>query len=281
MSEKPLFYGHPFSSYCQKVLIALYENDTPFESRLLGPDDPRPMQELEALWPLKRFPVLRDAGRTIIEASVIVEYLDLHYPGPVRLLPTHPAAALEVRTMDRFFDNYVMTPMQAIVFDARRPAGRRDPEGVKESRAALETAYRWLDGVLADRVWAGGDAFSLADCAAAPSLFYADWVHEIDAAFPRVRAYRSKLLAHPTVARAVDEARPYRSLFPLGAPDRTDPVGNAIFLASPPVAVVGSPQKPQPGSKRHALLLRVVSPPRGLARCDLRRCDLGGPDRWR
>ena len=217
---KPQLYAHPFSSYCQKVLIALHENDTPFTFRLLGPDDPAAYVELEALWPLKRFPVLVDEGRTIIEASIIIEHLMLRHPGATRLLPEDRLASLEARTLDRFFDNYIMTPMQSIVADRNRPAGARDPYGVREARALLEIAYRWLDGVMSNRVWAAGSAFSLADCAAAPSLFYADWVYAIGEAFPAVRAYRRRLLERPSIARAVEAARPYRGLFPGGAPDR-------------------------------------------------------------
>ena len=213
-------YAHPFSSYCQKVLIALYENDTPFEFRLLSPEHPDTAAEHAALWPLKRFPVLTDGERTLMEASIIVEYLDLHHPGPVRLVPDDPRQALEVRTMDRIFDNYVMTPMQKIVGDSLRPAEVRDPHGVNEARELLESAYAWLEGVLGAREWAAGDAFGLADCAAAPALFYADWAHPIDPRFGNVRGYRERLLARPSFARAVDEARPYRPFFPLGAPDR-------------------------------------------------------------
>jgi glutathione S-transferase len=216
----PVLYAHPFSSYCQKVLIALYENATDFTYRTLGPEDPAAAEELDALWPLKRFPVLVDDGRSYLESSVIIEHLALSRPGPVRLIPDDPGAALEVRKMDRVFDNYVMTPVQRIVGDFLRPAECRDPYGVKEHKAALETVYRWLDGVMAGRDWAGGADFSLADCAAAPSLFYADWVHPIDESFVNLRGYRARLLARPSFARAVDEARPYRALFPLGAPDR-------------------------------------------------------------
>lgn len=213
-------YAHPFSSYCQKVLIALYENAIPFQWRLLAPDDQRVAAELETLWPLKRFPVLVEGDRTLREASIIIEYLELHHPGPVRLIPEDPQAALEARFMDRFFDNYVATPLQKIVFDSLRPAELRDPHGVGEARAMLETAYRWLDQTMAGREWATGDTFSLADCAAAPALFYADWAHPVDAACANVHAYRRRLLARPSFARAVDEARPYRALFPLGAPER-------------------------------------------------------------
>lgn len=213
-------YAHPFSSYCQKVLVALYENETPFEFRMLAPGDERAAAEHEALWPLRRMPVLVDGGRTVVEASIIIEHLGLHHPGPVRLIPDDPRAALDVRMMDRFFDNYVMTPMQKIVLDTIRAAEDRDRKGVTEARKLFDRAYAWLDGALATRTWAAGDTASLADCAAAPALFYADWVHPIDGVFSNVRAYRQRLLAWPSFARAVDEARPYRQLFPPGAPDR-------------------------------------------------------------
>jgi glutathione S-transferase len=202
------------------VLIALYENDTPFEFRMLAPDDPQAAEELAVLWPLRRMPVLVDAGRTVVESSIIIEHLDLHHPGPVRMLPTDPRAALGVRMMDRFFDQYVMTPMQRLVFDAIRPADARDAFGVAEARRLLDTAYAWLEGAMKGREWAAGEGFSLADCAAGPSLLYADWAHPVGEAFPNVRAYRARLLARPSVARAVDEARPYRPFFPLGEPDR-------------------------------------------------------------
>jgi len=214
-------YAHPFSSYCQKALTALYENGTPFEFRLLeGEGDSPSMQELAAQWPMRRFPVLVDAGRTVIEASSIIEYLGLYHPGPVRLIPDDAKAALEVRTMDRFFDNYISTPQQKVVLDSIRPEGARDDYGVAEARAMLDTAYAWLDKVMAGREWAAGDTFSLADCGAAPFLFYADWTHAIGDGYRNVRAYRQRLLARPSFARAVDEARPYREYFPLGAPDR-------------------------------------------------------------
>ncbi len=213
-------YHHPFSSYCQKVLVALYENDVPFEPQVLaGPDSPAGA-ELARLWPMKRFPVLVDGERTVLEASCIVEHLGLHHPGPRPMLPADPAAALEVRMLDRFFDNYVSTPQQKVVFDALRPEADRDPFGVHEARQMLDTAYAWLERRMAQREWAVGEQFSLADCAAAPFLFYADWTHPIGDAHPHVRAYRNRLLKRPSFARAVDEARPFRPYFPLGAPDR-------------------------------------------------------------
>jgi glutathione S-transferase len=214
-----LFF-HPFSSYSQKALIALYENGVPFEPlNLDGQDNPH-AAELARLWPMKRFPILVDGNRTVLEASCVVEYIGLRYPGPVRLIPEDPLAALEVRMMDRFFDNYVSTPQQKVVFNAIRPEADRDPYGVNEARAMLETSYAWLEQKMADREWAAGADFSLADCAAAPFLFYADWTHPIGDQFSDVQAYRRRLLARPSVARAVDEARQYRAYFPLGAPDR-------------------------------------------------------------
>ncbi|MBE1159092.1 glutathione S-transferase family protein [Dyella acidiphila] len=213
-------YAHPFSSYCQKVLTALYENGTPFEWCTLGPDNPAIMAEFSALWPHKRMPILRDGEQCIKEASIIIEYLAQHYPGPVSLLPADPRDALQVRFMDRFFDNYVSTPQQKIVFDALRTEGERDARGVADARTMLETSYAWLDQTMADREWAAGERFSLADCGAAPFLFYADWTHRIDPSFKHVIAYRQRLLARPSFARAVDEARPFRPWFPLGAPDR-------------------------------------------------------------
>ena len=213
-------YFHPFSSYCQKALVAIYENAVAFEPRLLDGPDSEASRDLGELWPIKRFPVLVDGDRTIIEASCIIEYLGLRCPGPVPMIPADPMAAIEVRMMDRFFDNYVSTPQQKIVFDAMLPEAQRDPHGVAKARAMLATAYAWLDTVMAQREWAAGDTFSLADCAAAPFLFYADWTHAIGDGHPHVTAYRRRLLQRPSFARAVDEARPYRAYFPLGAPDR-------------------------------------------------------------
>jgi glutathione S-transferase len=213
-------FAHPFSSYCQKVLIALYENDTPFTFRMLAPGEDENGAEFARLSPMQRMPLLVDKGRSVFESSVVIEYLELYHPGPVRLIPLDGDAALEVRKLDRVFDNYIMTPMQTIVFDFIRAQELRDAHGVARARAMLDTAYAWLDGLMAARKWAAGDIFSLADCAAAPSLFYADWVHPIPEHLTHLRAYRARLLARPSFARAVDEGRPYRSYFPPGAPDR-------------------------------------------------------------
>ena len=215
-----IFYGHPFSSYCQKALIALYEKGVAFEYRMLSSDNPSAGEEMAALWPLNRFPVLVADGRTLPEASIIVEYLDLIAPDDAPLLPVDRDAALVVRLFDRVFDNYVMTPMQAIVSDHTRPADSRDPTSREQAHMLLDRSYAWLEGALTGKPWAVGKTFTLADCAAAPSLFYADWVHPIGDAHPTLAAYRARLLERPSFARAVEEGRPFRSLFPPGAPDR-------------------------------------------------------------
>jgi glutathione S-transferase len=211
-------YAHPFAAYCWKVLIALYENATPFSYRSV--EDAAGWAELEALWPIKKFPLLRDGDATIVESSIIIEYLMRRHPGPAPMIPMNDDAALQVRFMDRFFDNYVMTPMQTLVGDRMRTAAERDLKGVADARKLLDTAYGWLDGVLKPQGWASGSTFSLADCSAAPAIFYADWVHPIGDRFPRVLSYRGRVLGRPSIARVVDEARPFRKLFPGGAPDR-------------------------------------------------------------
>ncbi len=213
-------FAHPFSSYCWKVLIALYENATPFTFRTLGPDQPDNDAAWTQAWPLRKMPVLVDNGRVVVETDAIVEHLDRVHPGPVRLLPGDAAAAVETRMMTRLFDDYVMAPMNKHVGDALRPADARDPFGVAQAAGELDAIYAWLDARLAGRAWTAGDDFTLADCAAAPALFYADWVRPIPAGLATLRAHRARLLARPSVARCVEAARPYRGFFPLGAPDR-------------------------------------------------------------
>ena len=212
-------YAHPFASYCWKVAIALDENATPFTYREIDLGDPDSAAQLERLWPFKKFPVLVDGEKSVIESTIIIEYLSLNYPGRARLLPVDAAAALDVRFVDRFFDNYVHAPVQAIVSDAMR-GEKRDAQVVARARSTVDTAYAWLERRMENQEWAVADHFSLADCSAAPALFYADWVHPIGDAFPSVRAYRNRLNARPSVLRTIDKARPYRHLFPLGAPDR-------------------------------------------------------------
>jgi glutathione S-transferase len=211
-------YAHPFAAYCWKALIALYENATPFTYRVV--EDAVGWSELEALWPIKKFPLLRDGDATIVESSIIVEYLMRRAPGPTPMIPANEDAALTVRFMDRFFDNYVMSPMQTLVADRMRAENERDAPGVAAARKMLDVAYGWLEERLTPRAWASGSTFSLADCAAAPALFYADWVHPLGDRFPAVLAYRGRVLARPSVARVVEEARPFRKFFPQGAPDR-------------------------------------------------------------
>jgi len=213
-------FGHPFSSYTQKALIALYEKEIAFEWRPLDPEHPDNGAELARRWPVARFPLLVDGERTIFEATSIIEYLDAAHPDIVRLIPSDAFAAIEVRMLDRVFDNYVMTPMQRIVGDALRPAAAKDSFGVSRARAMLDTIYLWLDRRMADRAWAAADDFTLADCAAAPALFYADWAHPIPDRLTALQNYRARLLGRSSFARCIEGARQYRSLFPLGAPDR-------------------------------------------------------------
>jgi glutathione S-transferase len=209
-------YFHPLASFCHKVLIALYENGTPFESRIVDLIDETEKRRFLEIWPVGKIPVLRDEARdrTVAETTIIIEYLDQTYPGAQPLLPRHEAERLEARLWDRFFDNYVQVPMQKIVVDRLRPEGARDPHGVAEARAALRTAYGMIETQMADRTWAAGEAFSLADCAAAPALFYAGIVEPFSPAHPRTAAYFERLLARPSVRRTLDEARPYFHNFP-------------------------------------------------------------------
>jgi glutathione S-transferase len=214
-----VLFGHPFSSYAQKALIALYADGTEFEYRVLDVENPDPFfAELKAYWPFGKFAVLVDDGKPVIETSCIIEHLQVHHRGPNEWIPDGDLGR-RVRFLDRFFDLYVMENMQKIATDPLRPEESRDAFGVEAARRNLNTAYDFIEGQLGEP-WAAGDEFTLADCAAAPSLFYADWVEEIGDERPKLKAYRARLLAHPVVARCVDEGRPYRSFFPLGAPDR-------------------------------------------------------------
>lgn len=212
-------YAHPFSSYCQKVLIALWADGTEFEYRMIDEEHPENFTELKRRWPFGKFPLLVDDGVTVVETTPIIDYLQAHHPGPNRWIPDGDLG-LRVRFLDRFFDIYVMENMTKAGLDILRPEGSRDPYGAQQGRDNLHLAYDWLEANLGDGPWAAGADFTLADCAAAPSLFYADWVEEIGSERPKLASYRARLLAHPVVARAVDEGRPYRQFFPLGAPDR-------------------------------------------------------------
>jgi glutathione S-transferase len=211
-------YAHPFAAYCWKVLIALYENATPFSYRVV--EHAADWAELEALWPIKKFPVLTDGNTTVVESTIIVEYLMRRFPGPAQMIPTNDDAALVVRSMDRVFDNYVMTPMQTLVSDRMRMDSEREAKSAADARKLLDVVYGWLETQVIHGSWLCGGTFSLAECSAAPALFYADWVHPIGDRFPSVLAYRRRVLSRPSVARVVGEARPYRTLFPRGAPDQ-------------------------------------------------------------
>jgi len=208
-------YLHPLSSYCHKVLIALYENEVPFEPKLV--DDPVVFSELKHLWPMGRFPLLRDASRgvTVPESTVIIEYLGRHYPGPVKLLPDDPDRALHVRLADRFFDNFLHTPMQKFPLESMRPADQRDAYGLEEAKALYRRALDRFESEIAGRVWAMGDDFTLADCAAAPPLFYGNrFFGPFRKSHPRAMAYLDRLTARPSYARALREAEPYMHLLP-------------------------------------------------------------------
>lgn len=211
-------YAHPFSSYCWKVLIALHEKGVPFAVKIVG--DAAAMTALRRLWPLGKFPVLVADGAPVIESTTIIEFLDLRHPDQAPMLPADSTAALDVRFMDRIFDNHVMTPMNAIVRAHMQSPGAPDPTIVAKAEVDLGTIYAWLEERLSNQEWASGMDFSLADCAAAPSLFYADWVREIPESHVNLRAYRARLNARPSVSRCIESARPYRGYFPPGAPER-------------------------------------------------------------
>jgi glutathione S-transferase len=209
-------YYHPLASFCHKVMLALYENGTAFQPRLVDLGDPASSAEFLAMWPVGKIPVLHDEarGQTIPETSIIIEYLDRHYPGAARLIPDAPDAAIEARLWDRFFDHYVSVQMQTIVGDRLRPEGQRDPFGLAEARKTLDTAYGMIERRMETRPWAGGEAFGIADCSAAPALFYAGLVHPFGDAHPRVTDYFERLLGRPSFTRVLREARPYFDFFP-------------------------------------------------------------------
>jgi glutathione S-transferase len=209
-------YLHPLASYCHKALIALYENDTPFKAQKVDLSNASERAALLKLWPIGKFPVLRDDARnqTIPESTVIIEYLDRHYPGQTRFLPDDADLMLQTRLRDRFFDLYMHEPMQKIVGDRMRPPDKKDSLGVEEARARLSTSYGMIDREMRERTWAMGDAFSLADCAAAPALFYANEVLPIDEEHAGTRAYFNRLKARPSYARTLAEAEPYFAMFP-------------------------------------------------------------------
>jgi glutathione S-transferase len=207
---------HPLASYCHKALIALYENDTPFEASIVDLASASERAALLKLWPIGKFPVLRDEARnqTIPESTVIIDYLDRHYPGRTRFVPADADQAVQTRLRDRFYDLYVHAPMQKIVGDRIRPEGNKDPHGVEEAQARLRTSYGMIDREMAARSFAMGEAFSLADCAAAPALFYANEVLPFGEDHINLKAYFDRLKARPSYARVLREAEPYFAMFP-------------------------------------------------------------------
>jgi glutathione S-transferase len=209
-------YFHPLSSFCQKVLVALYEKGTPFEPVIVNFGDPESSAAFKKIWPIGRFPVLVDTAkdRTVPESSIIIEYLEQNFPGGTRLFPADAAQAREMRFRDRCFDLYVNVPMQKVVTDRLRPAGSNDAYGVDQARILLQTALGLIDQDMAKRTWAMGDAFTMADCAAAPGLFYANLVMPFGESHPNAAAYLARLMERPSFARAVKEAAPFLAMMP-------------------------------------------------------------------
>ena len=211
-----ILYLHPLASFCQKALIAFYENATPFTPRIVDLGNEAERAALRELWSVGKFPVLRDEarGQTVPESSIIIEYLDQHYPGSALLLPRDADLGWQTRLRDRFYDLYVHEPMQRIVGDRLRPRENADPFGVEEASARLRASYDIIEREMADRQWAMGDRFTLADCAACPSLFYANKVLPFDKTHSNVADYFARLQARPSYARVLSEAEPYMKMFP-------------------------------------------------------------------
>jgi glutathione S-transferase len=209
-------YYHPFASFCQKALIAFYEADIPFEGRIVDLGNEAERRAFEAIAPFGKFPLIRDEaqGLTLPESSIIIEYLARTHPGAAALIPADPARALQARLWDRLIDTYLHAPMQKIVLDRLRPEAARDAWGVEEARGQIDATYAQVEREIAGRTWMLGDDFTLADCAAAPALYYADLVRPIGAGRPALTGYFDRLMRRASFARVVEEARPYRHLFP-------------------------------------------------------------------
>jgi glutathione S-transferase len=209
-------YFHPFASFCQKALIAFYENDTPFEPHIVDLGDATSSAEFKKIWPIGKFPVLRDTAkdRIVPESSIIIEYLAEHYPGRTQLVPADADLARRMRLHDRFYDLYVSVPMQKIVTDRLRPAGKNDPHGVEEARALLKIACDMIEQDMEAKRWVMGDAFTMADCAAAPALFYANMVMPLGDTYRNTARYLGRLMERPSFARVLEEAQPYQAIFP-------------------------------------------------------------------
>jgi glutathione S-transferase len=210
-------YYHPLASFCHKALIAFYENGVPFQPIIVDLFDERSSAAFRAVWPMAKMPVLRDDARdhTVAESTIIVEYLEAYHPGTTRFLPADPDGAWQTRMWDRFYDHYVQEPMQKIVTDQLRPAGKNDAHGVEQAKAQLHEAYALIEHELRAKTWMMGDAFTLADCAAAPALFYANTVLPFGDTHGRMTAYLRRLMVRPSFARVLKEAEPYFRLFPM------------------------------------------------------------------
>ena len=207
-------YFHPLSSFCQKTLIALYENDTPFTPQIVNLMDPKESADFKAMWPVRKFPVLRDGDRMIPESSIIIEYLAQHYPGKSELLPKNPDLALRTRMQDRVLDLHLHMQMQTVMGDRLRPADKKDPFGVENAKTMMQTSLDMIEKDMATKTWAMGEVFTLADCAAAPALFYTNMIIPLAGAYKNTANYLDRLMQRPSYARTLKEAEPYLSMVP-------------------------------------------------------------------
>jgi glutathione S-transferase len=222
-------YYHPLASFCWKALIALYENDTPFEPQVVNLGDASSRENFVEVWPLAKFPVLRDNARncTVAEATVIIEYLDAFHPGATPFIPADPDLAWQTRMWDRVFDHYVHEPMQKIIGDRIRADGKKDPHGVEQAEATIREAYALLDRQIRAKPWAMGDSFSMVDCAAAPALSYATTLVPFGPEHRNLAGYLDRLIVRPSFARVLKEAGPYFQFYPNDTKPRTTPAGAA------------------------------------------------------
>jgi glutathione S-transferase len=215
-----VLHYHPLASFCWKVLIALYENETPFERVIVDLGEEKSRAAFLKLWPHGKFPVLQDTtrDRMVPESSIIIDYLDQHYAGAVRFIPDDRDLARQVRLADSFYDSYVHEPMQKIVVDRIRPEGSKDPYGVEQARATLRTSYSMINQDMRDKQWSAGKTFTLADCAAFPALYYANKVEPFAGSYAHAARYLERLTERPSIARVLSEAKPYMPMFPFYKP---------------------------------------------------------------
>jgi len=211
---------HPLSSFCWKPLIALYERGTLFTPHIVDLGNAESRAAFTALWPIAKFPVLRDEpnGRTVPESTIILEYLEQHYPGRVALFPRDPELLLQARQQDRFYDLYLHVQMQKIITDRLRPEGQNDTYGVEQAKKLLRTALDMVERDMANKSWALGESFSFADCAAMPALYYSNVALPFADSHPVTTRYLARLKERPSVARVLEEAEPYFHLLPKERP---------------------------------------------------------------